>query len=157
MPTRRGPTIYTIGYEHTGVPGLIKALQSAGVNLLVDVRELPNSRRAGFSKRILATSLAEHGIGYVHLRALGTPKEGRIANRARRWDEFWQIVDEQLATPEADAAFEQAAHLAREKTVCLLCLEADHSHCHRLRVAEELRRRHHFAIEHLKAGIDVDV
>ncbi len=56
---------------------MIATLTTAGVELLIDVRERPQSRRAGFSKRMLAASAEAHGIAYVHLKALGTPPEGR--------------------------------------------------------------------------------
>lgn len=141
--------IFTIGYERSGQRALIDALQTAGVATLIDVRELPNSRRAGFSKRALSEALSAAGIGYVHLKALGTPAEGREANRAKQWTRFWQIVDARLATPEADRALEHAAALARAAPCCLLCLEADPAVCHRARVAELLARRHGASIEHL--------
>jgi uncharacterized protein (DUF488 family) len=43
------PTIYTVGYESTSLPSVVEALRSRGVETLIDVRELPLSRRAGFS------------------------------------------------------------------------------------------------------------
>lgn len=141
--------LYTIGYENVGQLALVRALVDAGVKTLVDVRELPNSRRAGFSKKSLASALAEAGIGYLHLKALGTPKEGRTANREGKMKLFWKIVDTQLATPEAESAFEHAAKVAMASPACLLCLEADVHVCHRLRVADEMARRFGFTIEHL--------
>ncbi|MBX6745513.1 MAG: DUF488 domain-containing protein, partial [Acetobacteraceae bacterium] len=65
--------LFTIGYEQATPATLIEALRTAGVRTLVDVRALANSRRPGFSKRALAAALEEAGIGYEHLRALGTP------------------------------------------------------------------------------------
>jgi uncharacterized protein (DUF488 family) len=141
--------VFTIGYERGGQTQIISALGAAGVDIVLDVRELPNSRRAGFSKRSLAASLGAAGIDYRHLKALGTPKAGRLANRARRWDEFWSIVDEALDRPEARLALEEAAELAAAKRVCLLCLEHDWRICHRARLAEELARRG-FDIHHLE-------
>lgn len=143
------PRLFTIGYERTGLFAFVHTLRDAGVACVLDVRDLPLSRRAGFSKRTLAASLAAEGIAYHHLKPLGTPKEGRIANRQRDYKRFWSIVDAQLATPEAQDAFEHAAKLARAAPSCLLCFEADHSVCHRQRVAAELAKRYGFAIEHL--------
>ena len=117
--------------------------------VLLDVRELPNSRRAGFSKRNLAAGLDEAGIEYRHLKALGTPKAGREANKAKRWDEFWDIVDGALARPEALLALEEAAEIAAGKRTCLLCLEHDWKICHRRRVGEMLEARG-FKIHHLE-------
>ena len=140
---------FTIGYERAGQAQVIAALKRAGVDLLLDVRELPNSRRAGFSKRGLAASLEAAGIEYRRLKALGTPKAGRLASRARRWDDFWDIVDGALARPEALLSFEDAAALAAERRVCLLCLEHDWRICHRARLAETLAKRG-FEITHLE-------
>jgi uncharacterized protein (DUF488 family) len=147
---RRAKTkpLYTIGYERLSLPALVAALKAARVKTLIDVRELPNSRRAGFSKRTLSATLENSGIAYAHLKALGTPKAGREANKARCWKEFWRIVDDNLARPEAMLAVEEAAELAAAKTVCLLCLEHDHTICHRDRVAGMLAERG-FKVTHL--------
>ncbi len=141
--------LFTIGYEGAGQGAVIAALKAAGITTLIDVRDLPLSRRAGFSKRPLAASLAEAGIGYVHLKGLGTPKEGRLANRARRWDEFWQIVENSLARPEAEHDLALAIRIAGEGRACLLCFEADPHICHRKRVAEMMAEGHGFSVEHI--------
>lgn len=142
----------TIGYQGTAWPPFLATLQRAGVQHVIDVRQLPLSRRPGFSKAPLANGLAEAGIGYTHLRALGTPPEGREANKRREWDRFWHIVDAALATLEAGHALEQAAALASAKPACLLCFEADPCICHRLRVGELLSARHGFTLDHLSVG-----
>src|SRR5690242_19942569 len=94
-------TLWTIGYEKAGLGAFIATLRAAGIATLVDLRDLPLSRRAGFSKRQLRAAVEEAGMRYVHLKALGTPAEGRAANRRREWDRFWVIVEEKLARPEA--------------------------------------------------------
>jgi uncharacterized protein (DUF488 family) len=143
--------LFTIGYERASLPQLVALLQAAKVKALIDVRELPNSRRAGFSKRTLGSTLAEAGIGYTHLKTLGTPKAGREANKAGRMKEFWKIVDGALGRPEALMALEQAAEIAGKQTACLLCLEHDHAVCHRDRVADMLAARG-FKVRHLEPG-----
>ncbi len=142
-------TVFTIGYEKRSLADLLTNLKSVGIATLVDVRDLPLSRRPGFSKRQLAAGLEEVGVRYVHLKPLGTPKEGRVANHAKDWPKFWGIVEEQLARPEADLALQQAAALAGEGPVCLLCYEANHLTCHRLTVADRMRERFGFQIQHL--------
>ena len=62
----------TIGYENDTQPQMIARLKDAGVETVIDVRAVASSRKAGFSKSLLAASLAEAGIGYYHLRDLGT-------------------------------------------------------------------------------------
>jgi uncharacterized protein (DUF488 family) len=145
-------TLFSIGYEKARLADVIAALKSAGVATVIDVRDRPISRRPGFSKRQLAAGLDEVGIRYVGLRALGTPPEGREANRKRDWERFWRIVDERLATAEAELALEQAAAIAADSPSCLLCYEGDWRICHRSRVADILAARHGFTLHHLVAS-----
>ena len=70
----RIPKVFTIGYEDKTPDSLIECLREAGVQRVVDVRELPLSRRYGFSKSALAAALARAGIRYEHMRELGNPK-----------------------------------------------------------------------------------
>ena len=123
--------IFTIGYEATTIPEFIAALSHAGVESVIDVRALPLSRRPGFSKTPLRGALAEAGIDYVHLRALGTPAEGRAAARAGRHADLERIYAGQLELPEAIAEGEQMKALAEEKPSALLCFEREPEHCHR--------------------------
>jgi uncharacterized protein (DUF488 family) len=123
--------IYTIGYEGTTVPEFIAALKKAGVERVIDVRALPLSRRPGFSKTALQGALQDSGIEYVHLKALGTPGEGRNAARAGRHWEMARIYAGQLELPEAMAQSAQMLDLAAEKPTALLCLEREPEHCHR--------------------------
>jgi uncharacterized protein (DUF488 family) len=123
--------IFTIGYESTTVPEFIAALQSAGVKRVIDVRAVPNSRRPGFSKTPLRNALAEEGIDYVHLRALGTPADGRAAARAGRHEDLERIYAGQLELPEAIAEGAQMIDLAKEKPSALICYEREPSGCHR--------------------------
>ena len=142
-------TLFTIGYEKALLRDVIATLAAAGVAMLLDVRDRPISRRPGFSKRQLAAAIEEAGMRYVHLAALGTPPEGRLANRRREWERFWGIVEEKLARPEAELDLLQAAAIAEAAPSCLLCYEADWQVCHRRRIAEILAERHGFGIRHL--------
>ena len=123
--------IFTIGYEGTTVGEFLAALQQAGVKRVIDVRAVPNSRRPGFSKTPLRNALAEADIDYVHLRALGTPADGRAAARAGRQDDLERIYAGQLELPEAIAQEAQMVELAREKPSAVLCYERDPGGCHR--------------------------
>jgi uncharacterized protein (DUF488 family) len=142
-------TLYTIGYEKTLLRDVLATLTTAGVATLLDVRDRPISRRPGFSKRQLAAAIEGAGMRYVHLAALGTPPEGRLANRRREWERFWGIVEEKLARPEAELDLHQAAEIAVAAPSCLLCYEADWRVCHRRRIAEILVERNGFGVRHL--------
>lgn len=139
----------TIGYEAATQGAVIAALQAAGVEVLIDVRAVPSSRRAGFSKRLLAASLGEAGIDYVHLKALGTPKPGRQAARAGRHAEMVSIYEAHLAEPQAQFELAEALDIARQRPSALLCYEADAAHCHRRIVAEQLSAQFAFEVEDL--------
>jgi len=149
------PTIWTIGYERASSDALLAALKAAGVQVLMDVRDLPLSRRAGFSKSTLRASLEAAGIEYVHLKGLGTPKEGRLAARRGDMPLFWSIVEERMGTPEAEFDLLRAAEIASEKRSALLCFEADPHVCHRQRVADALAERFNFRIEHIHPATPV--
>jgi uncharacterized protein (DUF488 family) len=142
-------TLHTIGYEKTRQQDLLATLEAAGVAVLLDVRDRPISRRPGFSTRQLAAAIEEAGMRYVHLAALGTPPEGRLAGRRRDWNRFWPIVEEKLARPEAELDLRRAGDIALAAPSCLLCYEADWRVCHRRRIAEILAERHGFAVSHL--------
>ncbi|MEO9131540.1 MAG: DUF488 domain-containing protein [Sphingomonas sp.] len=123
--------IFTIGYEGATMAGFLAALTGAGVERVIDVRALPLSRRPGFSKSTLAASLAEAGIGYVHLKALGTPKPGRDAAKRGDHATLEAVYAGQLHLPEAQVQAAQMLELAGEKPSALLCFERDPAICHR--------------------------
>ena len=123
--------IFTIGYEAATMAEFLAALKAAGVQLVIDVRALPLSRRPGFSKSPLRAALDEAGIDYIHLKALGTPAEGRSAARAGKAEELKRIYAGQLDLPEAIVQAEQMRELASEKPSALLCYEREPAQCHR--------------------------
>src|SRR5579875_2531160 len=141
--------IATIGYEHAPLAEVLDRLKAAGVDLVIDVRAVASSRRAGFSKTLLAASLAAEEIGYLHLRPLGTPKPGRQAARAGRVDEMREIFLEHMGTPPAQLALQHAIEAARERHACLLCYEHDPAGCHRSIVADMIRERTGAQVVHL--------
>lgn len=143
------PTLATIGYQTATLPEVVARLQAASVEIVVDVRAVAASRRAGFSKTVLRESLAEAGVDYLHLRDLGTPKAGRDAARAGRIEEMREIYAQQLATPEAEDAFAQLKALTQEKRAALLCYEDKAEECHRRILSDRLARELGAAVEDL--------
>lgn len=134
-----GGILFTIGYETATLPEVIGRLRAAGVEIVVDVRAVAASRRAGFSKTILRTSLEAEGIAYEHLRGLGTPKPGREAARKGRIAEMEAIFAAHMETPEAQDGLARAMAIARERPAALLCYEACAAGCHRRIVAGLIR------------------
>ena len=154
MPKKTTSPLFTIGYEQAKSAAVLKELKAAKVELLVDVRAVAASRRPGFSKRQLAAGLDEYGIGYLHLRALGTPKEGRLAARSGNLPSLWRIYEKHLKTPEAKGELDELTALVESgRRVCLLCYERDVNFCHRRRVAELLHERTGAKVENLVAPL----
>ena len=144
--------LFTIGYEQTPAKAVLDELEHAGVKLLVDVRAVAASRRPGFSKKQLAAELDERGISYLHLRGLGTPKEGREAARSGKFDALHRIYAAHLKTPQARQELDELASLVKKSgPVCILCYERDHTHCHRQWIAEIIEVRDGAKIDHLVA------
>ena len=144
--------LFTIGYEQTPAKSVLDELEQAGVKMLVDVRAVASSRRPGFSKSQLAAGLDERGISYVHLRGLGTPKEGRLAARAGQYETLQKIYAKHLKTPQAREELDELSALAKKSgPVCILCYERDHLHCHRRWIAEIIEERDGVRIDNLMA------
>lgn len=150
MPKKTKPPLFTIGYEQARYDAVFGELRAAKVELLVDVRAVAASRRPGFSKRQLAAGLDEQGIGYLHLRGLGTPKEGRLAARSGDLRMLWRIFEKHLKTPQAKEELDELTSIVKSgRRICLLCYERDVAHCHRRRVAEIICERTRAKVEHL--------
>ena len=139
--------LFTIGYAAATQADVIERLKLAGVQVLIDVRAVAASRRAGFSKRLLAAGLADAGIDYVHLRALGTPAAGRHAARSGRPAEMQAIYTDYIEhEPAAQTELADAEAIARARPAALLCLEADARVCHRSLIAARLKQRAGFEV-----------
>ncbi|HTU14672.1 MAG TPA: DUF488 domain-containing protein [Solirubrobacterales bacterium] len=132
--------IMTIGYEGRSIDEFLDTLETAGVERLIDVRELPLSRKPGFSKTALSEALAGRGIQYLHCRSLGNPKENRDLYRSGEVSEGARIYRRHLKNGSYEDFLDMARDLDKGRT-CLLCFERDHSICHRDVIVEELESR----------------
>jgi len=142
--------LYTFGYEGLELDAFLARLKRAGVRQVVDVRELPLSRKKGFSKTALSAALVAQGIEYVHVAALGCPKPIRrrvkLDGDRRRYEaSFRGYLKTQIDS------VRQLARLARTKAVCLLCFEADYNQCHRSLVARAAVANGALRLVHLTA------
>jgi uncharacterized protein (DUF488 family) len=144
-----GDVLITVGYEGRSAAELVSALAEAGVTVLCDVRLTPSSRKPGLSRNRLAAALAAAGIEYLHLPALGNPRDNRQpfrqgdpGSRAR--------FQELLAAPPARAALAELESRIPGERVALLCFERDADRCHRQLVSDQLLRRgQRLAVRHL--------
>lgn len=127
----------TIGYEGFTAEQWTEKLKVQRIDVVVDVRETPISRKRGFSKSLLAELLKHNEIDYVHLRSLGSPKPLRERLKAGwAFDEFAQEFSRFL--DEQGDALETLQILAADKRVCLVCFEEDPAQCHRSIVADRI-------------------
>jgi uncharacterized protein (DUF488 family) len=138
----------SIGYErYRSVEDFARKLADAGVERLLDVRELPISRRRGFAKSALATALAEHSVEYLHVRSMGNPKEFRDLYKSGRVAEGRTGYEQLLAYERGDDLRELAATI-QEKRSALMCVEDDEDACHRQVIFAALRD---------EVGLDLEV
>jgi Protein of unknown function, DUF488 len=149
----RGPmatkALHTIGYEGSSLEDFLFTLNHVGIDLLIDVRDMPISRKKGFSKIRLSQSLERSGVGYLHLKGLGDPKPGRIAAREGRFADFRRIFSTHLRSEPAEEDLALGIEAASNRFACLMCFERDHRNCHRCMVADEMARLGGFRIVHL--------
>ncbi|MBV9852857.1 MAG: DUF488 domain-containing protein [Armatimonadetes bacterium] len=130
--------LYTIGYEGSSQAALFQTLLFHDIQALLDVRELPQSRKPGLSKTALNLAAAGCGIRYAHIRALGTPREIRYRRKVDHDAEaFREGFLAHLASQ--DEAMNTLVTRAQGERCCLLCYEADACECHRWFVAERAR------------------
>lgn len=123
--------IFTIGYEGRAADGFVGDLADSGIELLVDVREMPVSRKPGFSKSALRTLVEEAGIGYVHFRSLGSPTDAR--KRLKAGGDFEDFVEDYGSHLRLHPyELHELAHLILSgKRAAIMCFERDHTQCHR--------------------------
>jgi uncharacterized protein (DUF488 family) len=143
-------TLFTFGYEGLSIDEFIARLTAAGVKTIVDVRELPLSRKKGFSKNSFSAALSAHGIAYLHAPALGCPKPVRNKYKADgNWRTYTRDFLAYLATQ--DAPLQELVKISRATTACLVCFEANFSMCHRTYVARAARQHGGPTVMHLTA------
>lgn len=134
--TRNKNEFATIGYESASLDDFIATVTHVGIEVVVDVRELPQSRRKGFSKTALSEALSAAGIRYVHLRGLGDPKPGRDAARAGDFKKFKSIFKKHLTSSRAVEDMDALLGILRSEFACLLCYERNSKECHRRIIAD---------------------
>ena len=134
------PTLFTIGYANHTPTTLLDRLIANGVEVLIDVRDLPLSRKAGFSKLALAKAAGQRGVEYRHFKSLGVPSHLRRERKLGALDGRTYLDAFRRLLKEQTDVLADALGVVEEKRCCLLCLEQHPADCHRSVVAEELQR-----------------
>lgn len=128
--------LFTIGYEGADLADFIAALTQAGVTTLLDVRELPLSRKKGFSKRALGEAMLAAGIAYRHERDLGSPKT--IRQRLHSDGDYEQFFESFSTYLRQQRPLLKKLAGSLDGKVALMCFERDPATCHRSVVARQL-------------------
>jgi uncharacterized protein (DUF488 family) len=145
--TKKSLWVGSVGYErHKDHRAFARHLRDSGVERLVDVRELPISRRRGYAKTALAQAMSEVGVEYVHLKALGNPKPYRDLYKSGRVAEGRECYKQYLLTEQLEALSELVP-LLRSKRSALMCVEDDPATCHRTVIVEALRNELGIALD----------
>ena len=139
QPAPNGWTLFTTGYQGHTIETFLDLLLAHGIAHVIDVRQLPFSRKPDFSKKRLTAHLAAVGIAYTHLVELGTPKPLRDeVRRTRDYPAFFAAMDAIVAGQ--PAAVQAAIDIARAQASALLCFEASPAECHRRSVAQAIEQ-----------------
>jgi uncharacterized protein (DUF488 family) len=143
-------SILTIGYTGYDPDTFAAALVANRVQCLLDIREIPLSRKAGFSKSALRDHLKSRGIDYRHFRLLGSPRVLRHEVRATGdFSRFFRGVRAHLKSADSLAQLNQAIEIARQQRACLMCCCPDWQRCHRSCVVNAILKKSHFTFLHL--------
>lgn len=142
-------TVFTIGYEGINIDAFVSLLSEHGIETVVDIRELPLSRKPGFSKKALANLLNLSGYEYLHMGELGCPKPVRDSYRDDgNWTRYTEGFLAHLDT-KMDAIVE-LSDLVTSSSCALLCYEADYNRCHRSMVANAVNDYCGAGIKHIQ-------
>ncbi len=135
--------VSTIGHSTREIGEFIDILKAHGIELLVDIRTVPRSRHnPQFNRDSLPASLAEAGIGYEHIAALGGLRRARADSVNTGWrNASFRGYADYMETPEFERALEELIGEAREKPIAIMCAEAVEWRCHRSLVADALAAR----------------
>ncbi|MGH9960441.1 MAG: DUF488 family protein, partial [Pyrinomonadaceae bacterium] len=139
----------TIGYEGLDIASFLAVLKANKVTTLIDVRELPLSRKKGFSKWALADAARGVGIAYQHMSALGCPRDIRKDYyEDRNWARYKKRFNTYLWRQEG--ALNELLALAKRQKCCLVCFEADYQFCHRSLITSALESARQVKVQHLQ-------
>ena len=141
--------IHTIGYEGIDIDRFLSLLREHDIETVVDVRELPLSRKPGFSKKALTDTPNLSGLEYVHIPDLGCPKAIRSRYHTDgNWKRYTAGFLKYLATQ--DEAIADLASMAALSNCALLCFEADYHYCHRSMVADAVNQISGIRVSHIQ-------
>ena len=140
--------IWTVGHSTRSEEEFTQILLAHQIEVLVDVRTFPSSRRyPQFNKSALAESLEKAGVQYRHEPRLGGRRSPRKDSHNTAWKnaQFRGYADH-METDEFNEGIKELLELARESRTTVMCAEAIWWKCHRSLIADYLKARGHTLI-----------
>lgn len=134
------PQLFTIGHSTRTWQELVRLLKQHQINILVDIRRFPGSRRyPHFNKSEMQGALGEHQIDYIHLEALGGKREPIKDGKNKGWrNKSFRGYADHMASSEFKKGIEQLLALLQDSRVAIMCAEAVPWRCHRTLVSDYL-------------------
>jgi uncharacterized protein (DUF488 family) len=138
-------TIWTIGHSTRTAEKFSEILLARGINVLVDVRSFPGSRRLPqFNKAELAESLSGLGIEYRHEPRLGGRRKPRADSHNTAWkNASFRAYADHLESEEFQRGVEELLEVAASERTAVMCAEAVWWRCHRSLIADYLKAEGH--------------
>jgi uncharacterized protein (DUF488 family) len=146
------PELLTVGHGRLDASELSALLHEASVELVVDIRRFPGSRRdPGLAREPLELRLAEGGIGYRWDPRLGGRRSSPPGPSADPW---WQVAAfrayaAHTRTPEFQAGLEELVTSATDNRAVVMCSESVWWRCHRRIVADVVALTTDVSVRHL--------
>ena len=132
-------TVYTAGYESRDIKDFIGRLKKHGISMVIDVREIPASRKSGFSKSALSEHLQSAKIKYLHVKELGSPKTLREKLKEDKNYNFFFVEYGKYLKTKLDTVKNLYRDIISQELSCIMCFERDPLQCHRKAVAEKIK------------------
>jgi len=140
--------IFTIGHSTRSGEEFAQLLTAHGVEVLVDVRSFPGSRRyPQFNRAALAELLAKVNIEYKHEPRLGGRRTPRKDSHNTAWkNASFRAYADHMETDEFEKGVEDLLELAGQRRVAYMCAEALWWRCHRSLISDFLKAAGHTVI-----------
>lgn len=140
--------IWTVGHSTRSGEEFTQILLAHDVEVLVDVRTFPSSRRyPQFNKAELAVALNKNQIDYQHEPRLGGRRRPRPDSHNSAWrNEQFRGYADHMESEEFKNGVRELLELASSKRVAVMCAEAVWWRCHRSLIADYLKAHGHEVI-----------
>lgn len=152
MPTGKGTTLFTIGYEGISLEEYFSRLVKNDIKVLVDVRRNPLSMKYGFSKGSLTKFCSALGIEYMHFPEVGIQSDARQElNCQSDYDKLFEDYKKNNLSKTTDVQNKILNLLTKYERIALTCFEADICQCHRTHLANAISLNPDFkySVEHI--------